>query len=235
MRIYPRHQVCPFRFTRDPFGVFSNFQPLAVPIAAGPWSFRFSESLYQAAKFPAHPDIQQRIAEAPSARAAAAIGRTPGLGIDPDWNARRVDVMRWVLGGSARRTRSRSTRCWPRPASGRSSRSLPATPGGARAPSASDTRGGTSSAGSGWNSGNTFARTLRRRAPAPGPGASASAGLAAPSRAPPARPRDGRCSRPLRSAAPRVAERGARGGLRRGEGRALERARAPSPPFGARR
>ena len=43
------------------------------------------------------PDIQQRIAEAPTAREAAAIGRTPGLGIDPGWNARRVDVMRWVL------------------------------------------------------------------------------------------------------------------------------------------
>ena len=35
--------------------------------------------------------------EAPTPRAAAAIGRTPGLGIDPGWNAQRVDVMRWVL------------------------------------------------------------------------------------------------------------------------------------------
>ena len=97
MRIYPKDQVCPFRFSRDPFGVFSNFKPLAVPIAAGPWSFRYSESVYQAAKFPSRPDIQQRIAEAPTAREAAAIGRTPGLSIDPGWSARRVDVMRWVL------------------------------------------------------------------------------------------------------------------------------------------
>ena len=97
MRIYESNQVCPFRFTRDTFGVFSNFQPLAVPLAAGPWSFHFSESLYQAAKFPSRPDVQQRIAEAPTAREAAATGRTPGLGIDPDWNAQRVDVMRWVL------------------------------------------------------------------------------------------------------------------------------------------
>ena len=78
-------------------GAFSNFQPLAVPIMAGPWSFQFSESLYQACKFPAHPDVQRRIAEAPTAREAAAIGRTPGLGIDPGWNEQRVDVMRWVL------------------------------------------------------------------------------------------------------------------------------------------
>ena len=38
-----------------------------------------------------------RIAEAPTPKAAGAIGRTPGLGIDSGWNAQRVDVMRWVL------------------------------------------------------------------------------------------------------------------------------------------
>ena len=97
MRVYARDQVCGFRYSRAEWGAFSNFQPLAVPIAAGPWTFRFSESLYQAAKFAARPDVQRHIAEAPTAREAAAIGRTPGLGIDPDWNAQRVDVMRWVL------------------------------------------------------------------------------------------------------------------------------------------
>ena len=97
MRTYIKEQACGFRFTNAAWGAFSNFQPLAVPIVAGPWSFQFSESLYQAAKFPAHPHIQRRIAEAPTAREAAAIGRTPGLGIDPGWNAQRVDVMRWVL------------------------------------------------------------------------------------------------------------------------------------------
>ena len=97
MRVYPRDQACGFRFTKAAWGAFSNFQPLAVPILAGPWSFGTSEAAYQACKFPAHPDVQQRIAEAPTARQAAAIGRTPGLGIDPGWNAQRVDVMRWVL------------------------------------------------------------------------------------------------------------------------------------------
>ena len=97
MRIYIKEKACPFRFTSARWGAFSNFQPLAVPILAGPWSCPTSENLYQACKFPAHPDVQQRIAEAPTARQAAAIGRTPGLGIDPGWNAQRVDVMRWVL------------------------------------------------------------------------------------------------------------------------------------------
>ena len=43
------------------------------------------------------PDIQERIAEAPAARVAPAIGHTSGLGIDPGSNAQHIDVMRWVL------------------------------------------------------------------------------------------------------------------------------------------
>ena len=97
MRVYARDHACPFRFTREAWGELSNFHPLAAPIAAGPFRFATSEALYQAAKFGARPDVQRRLAEAPTPREAAAIGRTPGLGIDPDWNAQRVDVMRWVL------------------------------------------------------------------------------------------------------------------------------------------
>ena len=97
MRIYARTEVCGFRYSAAQWGELSNFFPLAVPIAAGPWRFATSEALYQAAKFAAHPDVQRRIAEAPTPRAAAAIGRTPGLGFYAGWNAQRVDVMRWVL------------------------------------------------------------------------------------------------------------------------------------------
>ena len=97
MRVYAKEHACGFRFTREAWGELSNFHPLAAPIAAGPFRFRASEALYQAAKFGARPDVQRRIAEAPTPKAAAAIGRTPGLDIDPDWNAQRIDVMRWVL------------------------------------------------------------------------------------------------------------------------------------------
>ena len=97
MRVYAKEHACGFRFTREAWGELSNFHPLPVPIAAGPFRFGTSEAVYQAAKFGAHPDVQRRIAEAPTPREAAALGRTPGLGIDPGWNAQRVDVMRWVL------------------------------------------------------------------------------------------------------------------------------------------
>ena len=97
MRIYDRDEVCPFRFTREIWGEFSNFAPLAASIAAGPWTFVTSEHLYQAAKFPAAPDVQHRIARAPTAREAAAVGRGTAAGMNPDWNAQRVNAMRWVL------------------------------------------------------------------------------------------------------------------------------------------
>ena len=97
MRVYAKEHACGFRYTRKAWGELSNFHPLAAPIAAGPFRFHTSEALYQAAKFGAGPDLQRRIAEAPTPKAAAGIGRTPGLGIDPGWNAQRVDVMRWVL------------------------------------------------------------------------------------------------------------------------------------------
>ena len=97
MRMYNRDEVCSFRFTRAAWGEFSNFAPLAVPIAAGPWSFPTSEHLYQAGKFGAAPAVQRRIARAPAAREAAAIGRGERAGLDPRWNEQRVNVMRWVL------------------------------------------------------------------------------------------------------------------------------------------
>ena len=62
-----------------------------------PWTFVTSEALYQAAKFAAAPEVQRRIACAPTAREAAAIGRGTPDGLNPDWNAQRVNAMRWVL------------------------------------------------------------------------------------------------------------------------------------------
>lgn len=67
--------------------------PGAPSTTSSSWTFSSSEALCRAGKFGKRPDVQQRIAEAPTTREAAAIGRTPGLGIDPAWNAQRIDVM----------------------------------------------------------------------------------------------------------------------------------------------
>ena len=41
--------------------------------------------------------MQRRIANAPTAREAAGIGRGTDIGLDPCWTAQRVTAMRWVL------------------------------------------------------------------------------------------------------------------------------------------
>ena len=97
MRVYAQDEVCGFRFMRAAWGQLSNFQPLSIPIPAGSWTFATSEHLYQAAKFAARPDLQERIAKAPTAKEAKAIGGTRSGGINPGWHRMRIDVMRWVL------------------------------------------------------------------------------------------------------------------------------------------
>ena len=85
MRVHARDEVCGFRFTRAAWGELSNFRPLSTPIPAGPWTFATAEHLYQAAKFAARPDLQERIAMAATAKEAKVIGGTGGASIDPGW------------------------------------------------------------------------------------------------------------------------------------------------------
>ena len=97
MRTYRTDTACSFRFSRAEWGIFSNFCPLPSPIAVAGRVWPTSEHLYQAAKFSRNSAVQGLIANAPSAREAARLGRDPEHPIDPDWTARRIDAMRWVL------------------------------------------------------------------------------------------------------------------------------------------
>lgn len=96
-RTYDPGEACVFRFSRDEWGVFSNFYPSIQAIGAAGQTFKTSEHLYQAAKFRGSPDVQAGIAGASSAKDAATIGRDTANAPDADWNARRVDAMRWVI------------------------------------------------------------------------------------------------------------------------------------------
>ncbi len=97
VRSYNAGDSCVFRFTRDEWGIFSNFHPSMQAIDAAGHRFATSEHLYQAAKFRGSPDVQARIAGAASARDAAGLGRDPANGPDAGWNDRRIDAMRWVI------------------------------------------------------------------------------------------------------------------------------------------
>ena len=96
-RTYDPDAACVFRFTRDEWGVFSNFFPSIQAIDAAGHTFKTSEHLYQAAKFRGSPDIQARIAGASSASDAATAGRDTANTPDAGWSSRRIDAMRWVI------------------------------------------------------------------------------------------------------------------------------------------
>ena len=194
MRVYAREHACGFRFTREAWGELSNFHPLAAPIAAGPFRFGTSEALYQAAKFGARPDVQRRIAEAPAPKKAAAIGRTPGFGIDPGWNAQRVDVMRGVL--RMKREADRAGIDAVLAATGERAIVEVSTcdPRWGAQPLADRYEGRNVLGGCGWSFATSFASTTPRPAPAPGRGGSASAASRAPlaGSTPPRRPSERR-------------------------------------------
>ena len=57
---YQAHQSATFRRTRESWGGFSNMAS-GYPITIGRTHIRTSEALYQALKFPHHPDAQTAI------------------------------------------------------------------------------------------------------------------------------------------------------------------------------
>ena len=72
---WPISQPPPFRFTRGPLAELSNFYP-ELPFRIGPLRVRTSEALYQAFKFPRHPDIQLKIISAATPGAAKHLARS---------------------------------------------------------------------------------------------------------------------------------------------------------------
>lgn len=103
MRVYVEADVAGFRFTRAPFGIFSNMHdgcPLHLPLADRAWKVDSSETIYQMLKFSDAPHLQRGIFNAgtelgPKAgKRAAWSGGTP---VPDRWERDRIAAMRWVL------------------------------------------------------------------------------------------------------------------------------------------
>lgn len=67
------------------------------PLRVDGVDIRTSEALYQACRFPHRPDLQRRIIDAGSPMAAKMRSRRFRRESRPDWEAVRVEVMRWCL------------------------------------------------------------------------------------------------------------------------------------------
>lgn len=95
-----RHENCAVFFrVAEEFGGLSNMHN-SFPLRVGRVRISSSEALYQACRFPSHPDIQKEILDARHAMGAKMKSKKDGRRerlSRSDWDQVRVDVMRWCL------------------------------------------------------------------------------------------------------------------------------------------
>ena len=96
IRVYDPAQSVIFFKTKDKWGELSNMAA-GFPVQVNGVSFRTVEALYQACRFPHHPDIQQQIIEEYSPIRAKMISRKYTTFTRPDWIHMRVRIMKWCL------------------------------------------------------------------------------------------------------------------------------------------
>lgn len=96
LRVYRGSEVSSFWFTSAEFGEFSNMSE-GFPLSVSGAEFQSAEALYQACRFPDHPELQRQIANAGFAKRAKQISRANTPKTRADWLQVRTDVMRWVL------------------------------------------------------------------------------------------------------------------------------------------
>lgn len=82
--------------SREEFGGLSNMAS-GYPIRLGPHMIRTSEHLYQALRYPDHPDLQLAILAVPSPLMAKRKAHGSLALERPDWHEIKTDVMMWCL------------------------------------------------------------------------------------------------------------------------------------------
>lgn len=96
IRVYERAESVVFFKTREAFGGLSNMAA-GFPLVVNGVPIRTSEALYQACRFPDLPDIQAKIIEQASPMSAKMVGKPFRHQTRPDWEAVRMNIMRWCL------------------------------------------------------------------------------------------------------------------------------------------
>jgi ribA/ribD-fused uncharacterized protein len=95
-RHYQRAECVTFRKTNEKFGGLSNMAA-GYPIVLGRIVAKTSEALYQAARFPHRPEVQQLIFEQQSPMTAKMKSKPYRKDSRSDWDHVRTKVMRWTL------------------------------------------------------------------------------------------------------------------------------------------
>jgi len=95
-RSYRPEDCVVFRKTNERFGGLSNMAP-GFPLEVNGIRIRSSEALYQACRFPHKPEIQRLIIQQGSPMTAKMKSKPHREGTRADWDAVRVNIMRWCL------------------------------------------------------------------------------------------------------------------------------------------
>ncbi len=97
-KIYAAESVAAFCLTREQWGAFSNFHR-GFFLRVNGETFRSSEALYQACRFPRFPEAQLDVmlAETPKESKLISQENQAWGATRPDWMAVRVAIMRWCL------------------------------------------------------------------------------------------------------------------------------------------
>ena len=93
---YKRSECATFRKTKEQYGGLSNMAD-GCPIVIGPHTFRSSEHLYQALKYPTNPTAQLEIITPVSPMAAKMVAKKYVDFEHPKWTYLKIEVMRWCI------------------------------------------------------------------------------------------------------------------------------------------
>ena len=93
---YDAQQAAAFMRSKERHGDLSNMTG-GMPISVNGIRFQSSEALYQALKYPQHPELQERIGSARSGMDAKRVAYEPDFPIRADWDDIRIDAMRYTV------------------------------------------------------------------------------------------------------------------------------------------
>ena len=96
LKTYNANECCIFRKTKEIFGGLSNMAS-GFPLKVNSIYILSAEALYQACRFPHFPDLQEKIILEKSPMSAKMVGKPFRTNSRPDWDEKRIIIMRWVL------------------------------------------------------------------------------------------------------------------------------------------
>ena len=95
-REYDRRKAAVFKKTTEKWGELSNMAA-GFPVSVNGITIRSCEALYQACRFPDHPEVQRKILDQTSPMTAKMVGKPHRVNTRRDWDSSRIQIMKWCI------------------------------------------------------------------------------------------------------------------------------------------